>query len=78
MSVDDLELKRRWVKQWQETGPLLHKIRYQELAAQTPEQSRQAAYDMLQMADHFPPDPKREKTSGLVEMQRLFARWRAR
>lgn len=66
------------VQQWGETGRLLHKIRYEELAAQTPEQSRQAAYDMLHLAGVLPRDRTRERTSGLVEMQAHFAKWRER
>lgn len=70
--------KQRYVRQWSETGRLLHKIRYEELAAQTPEESRRAAYDMLHLAGVLPRDRNREKTSGLVEMQALFAKWRER
>lgn len=78
MKPDERELMRRWVEQWRETGPLLHKIRYAELAAQTPAESRQAAYDMLQLADILPRDKRREESSGLIEMQAHFAKWRER
>lgn len=62
------------VARWQETGRLLDEHRRAELAAQTPEQSRLAAFDMLQLGGMLPADPRRERSSGLIEMQRLFAR----
>jgi hypothetical protein len=71
-----LDLQKRLVRQWRETGRLLTNLRRAELAAQTPEESRQAAYDMLQLGGMLAPDATREKTSGMVEMQRLFARAR--
>ena len=49
-----------------------------ELASQSPLESQQAAFDMLQLGGMLPDDTKREKSSGLVEMQRLFARWHTR
>lgn len=70
--------KKRLVEQWGETGRLLHKIRYAELAAQTPEESRQDAYDMLHLGGILPPDPRCQTDSGLVEMQRHFAKLRER
>lgn len=44
-----------------------------ELARQSPEESKRAAYDMLQLGEMLPSDPARAGTSGLVEMQRVFA-----
>lgn len=70
--------KKRLVEQWGETGRLLHKIRYAELAAQTPEESRRAAYDMLHLAGVLPRNRSRETTSGLIEMQSLLAKMRER
>jgi hypothetical protein len=68
------ERRKQLVAAWRETGRLLETQRWKELAAQTPEESRQAAFDMLQLGGMLPPDPAREHSSGLVEMQRLFAR----
>lgn len=61
---------------WSTTGALLAQHRLRELAEQTPEASRDAAFDMLQLGSMLPADPAREATSGLIEMQRLFARWK--
>jgi hypothetical protein len=69
---------RRLVALWQETGAILARIHADELAAQTPEQSRRAAFDMLQLGGMLPPDPRRARHSGLIEMQRRFALRRAR
>jgi len=59
---------------WCETGHVLEKQRRAELAAQSPAQSRLAAFDMLQLGGMLPVDPAREQRSGLIEMQRLFVR----
>jgi hypothetical protein len=64
---------RRWVKHWQEAGPLLEEIRRQEI--------REA--DNLQVLALLEPAfnhavrslPPRE-SSGMVEMQALFAKLR--
>lgn len=63
---------------WRETGRVLEAQRRAELAAQSPSQSRQAAFDMLQLSGMLPGDAVRESGSGLIEMQRLFARWHNR
>lgn len=55
---------------------MLQAHRYAELAAQSPVQSRQAAYDMLQLGGMLQVDEARELDSGLIEMQRIFARAR--
>jgi hypothetical protein len=63
---------------WHETGRLLEAVRWRELASQTPEESRRAAFDMLQLGGLLPPNPACERCSGLIDMQRLFSRWRDR
>jgi hypothetical protein len=70
--------QREIVAMWRETGQVLEAQRRSELAAQSPSQSRQAAFDMLQLGGMLPGDPVRERSSGLIEMQRLFARWYSR
>ena len=72
------EEQRRLVAAWRETGRLLAAQRLRELASQSPLESQQAAFDMLQLGGMLPQDPARERSSGLVEMQRLFARWHTR
>lgn len=69
--------QERLVAQWQETGVALEALRYTALAAQSAEESRQAAYDMLQLGGLLRSEPEREPGSGLVEMQRLFGVLRA-
>jgi len=76
--VPSIAVQKKLVALWRETGRVLEELRRSELARQSPEQSRQAAYDMLQLGGMLPEDPARERTSGLVEMQRLFARARGR
>lgn len=74
----DSATSRKLVALWEETGELLARIRMRELASQTPEESRQAAFDMLQMGGLLPADSRRERQSGLIEMQQKFARLRER
>lgn len=61
----------RWVDSWVETGPLLERLRDQELR----ELDTTAAIALLcGDADHHAAPFAPEPTSGLVEQQRLFAR----
>jgi len=73
-----LAQQKKLVATWHETGRRLEAQRHAELASQTPVESQQAAFDMLQLGGMLPRDAKREESSGLVEMQRLFARWHTR
>ncbi len=72
------EVQRRLVATWRETGRVLATQRLTELAAQSPLQSQEAAFDMLQLGGMLPQDAARERSTGLIEMQRIFARWRTR
>ena len=71
--VDD-NVQKRLIKQWQETGRVLREIRRAELAAMREEESRHVALDILNVASTLSDDPRRERYSGLVEMQRLFSK----
>jgi len=75
--VLEVAVQKRLVEQWRETGRVLAEIRRAELASQSPEESRRAAWDMLQLGAMLPRDPVLEHQSGLVEMQRLFAKLRS-
>lgn len=72
------EDSQRLVAQWQVTGDALQRLRMRTLASQSAEESRQSALDMLDFASALAEDPKRVMTSGLIEMQRLFADLRVR
>ena len=73
-AASSLSAQKDLVARWRETGRVLEKQRRAELAAQSPAQCRLAAFDMLQLGGMLPVDPARERHSGLIEMQRLFAR----
>ena len=77
-SILSLAQQKELVATWRETGRWLEAQRHAELASQTPAESRQAAFDMLQLGGMLPGDAAREKSSGLIELQRLFARWHNR
>jgi hypothetical protein len=70
--------QKELVATWRETGRRLGAQRHAELAAQSRLESQQAAFDMLQLGGMLPDDPKREQSSGLIELQRLFARGHSR
>lgn len=71
------EEQKRLVAQWRETGFALEKLRYAALASQSPAESRQAAYDMLQLGGILDGESRDTFGAGLVEMQRLFGALRA-
>ena len=71
MNPSHAEEQKRLVAQWRETGLVLERLRYAALAGQSPAESRQAAYDMLQLGGRLS-GARDELGSGLVEMQRLF------
>ncbi len=77
MNPSHAEEQKRLVAQWQETGQALERLRYAALACQSPAESRQAAYDMLQLGGRLSGESRDELGSGLVEMQRLFGALRA-
>ncbi len=70
--------QRRLVACWREAGLALAHLRYAELASLSAAESREAAHDMMQLGGMRPADSARERSSGLVEMQRLFARGHGR
>jgi hypothetical protein len=74
----DDNVQKRLIGQWRETGRVLREIRVAELAAMREEESRQVALDILNLASALADDARRERYSGLVEMQRLFSKLRER
>ena len=68
-----ISLGRRWVKAWQDAGPLLERIRWQELR----ELDAYAAIALLcGPADYRVPPRAPKPTSGLIDQQRYFRRSR--
>jgi hypothetical protein len=61
------------VRHWQRVGPLLEQIRRQELRAMDDAAIRQAIERVLELGAAL---PAVRTTSGLVEQQRLFQKWR--
>ena len=73
-----LARQKELVAKWHETGRWLEAQRHAELASQSPLESQQAAFDMLQLGGMLPVDDAREESSGLIELQHIFARWHNR
>ena len=64
-----------WVDHWRRVGPILEKIRHEELRGLTDED---AARVFRTLADYMDAGPRREPrtSSGFVEQQRLFLKLR--
>ena len=68
MRIPSKEQQRALVRQWEEAGPELERIRREALRGLPYRWEDVDA--LLEMGDHYDGPPRR--TSGLVEMQRLF------
>ncbi|MGQ0653822.1 MAG: hypothetical protein ACT4P4_16415 [Betaproteobacteria bacterium] len=73
-----IEEQRRLVRIWGEAGAAMERLRRQELASLSPQEAREATYDLLQLGGMLPLPPARQRSSGLVEMQRVFVRGHGR
>jgi len=70
--MDTKESGREFVERWKRVGPLLEKIREEDIRRSDTERDIEAFDDVLEYAlSTFPPKPE----SGMVEMQRLFMRF---
>jgi hypothetical protein len=71
--MEEREAMRRWVETWKQAGPELEAIRRKEIEKINVLESLAALEDAFNYATrNIPPD----ETSGLVEMQRWFAKLR--
>ena len=70
--MTEQEMIRRWVRTWKEYGPELERIRLREVR----DQDNLVSLDLLTPAfEHARTQPP-DESSGLVEMQRYFAKLR--
>lgn len=73
MNEQELELTRKWVEIWKQTGPKLEKIRRAELRKISTQQALINLADMFESCYlHFKPRP----SSGLIQQQAWFQRFR--
>jgi hypothetical protein len=71
--MTDQEKLQKWVQTWKQAGPELEKIRLREVR----EEDNLLSLQLLACAfDHATSTQPPEPSSGLVEMQRLFAKLR--
>ena len=70
--MDEREMMRRWVQTWKEAGPELEAIRREEIAKADNNQVLAALEDAFNDALKAPP----RESSGMVEMQKWFAKLR--
>jgi hypothetical protein len=69
--MDKTDATKQWVEHWRRVGPLLEKIRHDELRAMTEEQAASAFESLAELATEVD-NPTVRSTSGFVEQQRLF------
>lgn len=74
----DYNARQRLALQWAQTGRVLADAKRRALANYSPQEQRDAVWDMSELGGLLPPDKDREKWSGLIEMQRRFAKLRRR
>ena len=67
----ETEAARKWVEHWQRVGPLLEKLKNDELRAMSARESAFALEAVAELATEVNAPPLRT-TSGFVEQQRLF------
>ena len=68
---------RAYVKRWSETGRLLERRRWDELAGLGPREALEATDALIRAALLVPLSEERRRYSGLVEQQRMFHRQRS-
>ncbi len=68
-SPEQIALGRRWVEAWQVAGPVLERLRRQELRRL---EGNAAIALLCGPADYRVPPRSRKPTSGLIEQQRWF------
>lgn len=68
----NLEEQRLWLGQWQDAAAALQQQKANDLRSLSASEARQAAGTLLSLAGQIYHDPKRWRTSGLVEQQRWF------
>ena len=75
MTEQERELMRRHVETWKTTGPILERLRREDVRNANTTEAILAFNDAFESARiHYPPPP----TSGLVEQQAIFMRARAK
>ena len=77
LAVMTRDAARAYVKRWAETGRLLERQRWDELAALDPGQALEATDALIRAALLVPLPEERRRNSGLVEQQRTFHRNRS-
>jgi hypothetical protein len=70
--MEEREQMRRWVAAWKSAGPELERIRQREIREADKAKVLEALESSFNYAVRLPP----RESSGLVEMQRLFAKLR--
>ena len=73
MTEDKKQRLKQWVETWKRAGPMLERVRYEDLLAYEHEKNVGIIEDLLEMGYQF---RQPRNTSGLIEQQRLFGKLR--
>jgi hypothetical protein len=67
---------REFVRRWQSAGPALDAVKWAELRTMGEEEGHRQSAHVMEMADRWiEQNPGVTRPSGMVEQQRVFARW---
>ena len=73
MTNEELTATKEWIANWRENGPILERLRVKEYSASDLAETLLSLSDVTEASLRVhPPKP----TSGIIEMQRLFAKMR--
>lgn len=73
MTKKELAAMKEWIANWRETGPIMERLRVKEYRASNLAETLLSLSDVTEASLRaHPPKP----TSGIIEMQRLFAKLR--
>lgn len=76
MSVAVTDAEREFVRRWQTAGPALDAVKWAELRTMDDSEGRRQSAVVMDMAGRWlDQNPGVMRPSGMVEQQRIFARW---
>ena len=70
------EQQQQWMQQWRRAAVELERIKREELARMTDAEALVIAHRVLALSDPLYYDERRRTTSGLIEQQRWFMKFR--
>lgn len=76
MTAAEHDAAQRFVRQWKVSGPALDAIKWKELRAMNDQEARHQSEAVMAVAGRWiEQNPGVTRPSGMLEQQRVFARW---